>query len=936
MVRIQLETGYLDVKEGTSFPLNFQVGDIRDLTQRKGTFSKTITLSGTKNNNTLLNNYYDINISSGNFDINKLTRCSVLQNGIPIVTNALLQLVNVKKVQLTDAYEQGLEYEVLVRDSQAEFYTTITNLELTDLDFSDCNHEFSITSITDSWSHTQSDNYKYLMPYNDTANYTVNHFKPAIYAKSYFDRIFANAGFTYDWSNLTDFHFDKLLIPYNGDVNNFDFSDYRVTAQTTYLSSFAQPNPGYNESFTQQVTTWTETLDNQSLFNPSLGEYNTPFNTDTTQGQTYFFNFIYAYEIILDNASTSPPFTAYLKVQDPTTLLYQNAQIQYNLQFELLVNGSGVGFVQASDDVIVGDGITSISIPPSSSLSVLTASGTTTIPIPINITATDIVEIKVGINVTSLYNFGVDAVWRSTNATSGGSNVQVNPQVNFSSLKLDVVPSNNIQVIGGTQVINEFIPLKIKQSDFVKAIFQMYNLYAYPNTNQPNELILVQRDEWYDAGTEKDWSTKLAKNQEQQLIFLPDLSKKKLKLTYKPDTDTANDVYTQATAETYGQLEYTFDNEYVKDTDTKELLFSPTPVNKTSFDAYLPMINGIAPNTNIRILYDSGLETCQPFNIYEQGTTGTTGLTSYPQTGHFNNALTPTFDINFGVCDYYFYQTSVLTNNNLYNLYWRRTVNQINVGKMLITSFLLNEADIQTLKLNDKIRIDNSWWNINKVIDYNANDEVLTKIELISVDTEIELANFRIKRPIPIGDILDSKGTSEMNIVITEQSNINLSEGNVQVFGKGNVIPSGLKGIVIGDNQSVTEDGITTTNLTVTETINGQSVTEILPTYTKYIALISQTGILDPTVIILENTIGDIIFSRIGAGYYEATLTGAFLINKTWVVGGSADNTAGSGDFATLDIRRISDNVISLRTYDNFSPFDDMLVNTSIEIRVYP
>lgn len=97
----------------------------------------------------------------------------------------------------------------------------------------------------------------------------------------------------------------------------------------------------------------------------------------------------------------------------------------------------------------------------------------------------------------------------------------------------------------------------------------MYNLYAYPNTENPNELILVQRDEWYDAGTEKDWSTKLAKNQEQQLIFLPDLSNKKLKLTYKADTDTPNVVYTQATAEIYGQIEYTFENEYVKDTDTK-------------------------------------------------------------------------------------------------------------------------------------------------------------------------------------------------------------------------------------------------------------------------------------------------------------------------------------------------------------------------------
>jgi len=133
MVRIQIETGYLDVKEGTNLPLNFQVGDIRDLTQRKGTFSKTITLSGTKNNNLLLNNYYDVNVSEGTFSINTLTKCSILQNGIPIVTDALLQLVNVKKVQLTDAYEQGVEYEVLVRDSQAEFYTAITNLELTEL-----------------------------------------------------------------------------------------------------------------------------------------------------------------------------------------------------------------------------------------------------------------------------------------------------------------------------------------------------------------------------------------------------------------------------------------------------------------------------------------------------------------------------------------------------------------------------------------------------------------------------------------------------------------------------------------------------------------------------------------------------------------------------------------------------------------------------------
>jgi hypothetical protein len=344
------------------------------------------------------------------------------------------------------------------------------------------------------------------------------------------------------------------------------------------------------------------------------------------------------------------------------------------------------------------------------------------------------------------------------------------------------------------------------------------------------------------------------------------------------------------------------------------------------------MINGIAANTNIRILYDVGVLTCQPFNIYEQGTTGTTGLTSYPQTGHFNDALTPTFDINFGVCDYYFYQTSVLTNNNLYNLYWRRTVNQINVGKMLIASFLLNEADIQTLKLNDKIRIDNSWWNINKVIDYNANDEVLTKVELISVDTEINLVNFPIANPIYVGDPTTSLATGGVINFNNVLSNINLSFGNFQVFGTGNVIAPGLRGMVVGDNQSVTEDGITTNNLRVTETLNGRPITEMLPTYQKYIATISQAGILDPVVTILENTLGDIVWARIGVGVYRGTLTNAFPnADKVYL---HLSNSKLNNQNAIV-VTSVND--IDIFTYDltNVGQ-DNMLTDNTIEIRVYP
>ena len=161
MVKIQLTTGYLDVKEGTAFPLNFQVGDIRDISKRQGNFSKTITLPGTKVNNNLLNHYYDINIVEGTFNINAITICSVILDGIPIMEDATMQLTSIKKVQLTDGYEEHVDYEVLIKDSKADFFTAITNKELTAIDFSDFNHTYDATNVVARFSNTVVDGFKY-------------------------------------------------------------------------------------------------------------------------------------------------------------------------------------------------------------------------------------------------------------------------------------------------------------------------------------------------------------------------------------------------------------------------------------------------------------------------------------------------------------------------------------------------------------------------------------------------------------------------------------------------------------------------------------------------------------------------------------------------------------------------------------------------------
>jgi len=934
MVKIVLSNGVLDVAETLALPITFSIGDIRDLSSRKGTFSKTVTLAGTKNNNDLLGHYYDVNIQAGTFNINTLTKCQVIQNGVPILDEALLQLVSVNKVQTSTRYEDEVSYTVLIKDSRAEFFTAITNAKLTDLDFSDLDHVFSSTDIVSSFSHTVADGYKYVMPYIQSNDFNANDFKPAIYAKTYFDRIFAVAGFTYTWNDIASAHFDKLLIPYNGDVNNQDFNDFLVEATNTWTTSYVQPT-GQNNTFQEAIDSgWTEIIDNQNIYDPTVGEYDTPLSTNSTAGEHYIYNLNISGSITLDN--TSGGTAVLLNPESFTPLLAFN---RYRVFARVRVAGSGNAIVYGSSGFMTGTPLGGNELPTGIT-SVVTFSDTFLMPVTGNgvggngIDAGDIQILDIGVEVktypttqVSQYQapYPINGLWRNSTAPYA-TPVDVNVILDLTSINLSILPSANIQVTGTILNINQYVPVEIKQSDFVKSIFQMYNLYVEQDINNQNNLILRHRDEYYDSGAEKDWSRKLAKDKDQQLIFLPDLSKKKLKLTYAPDEDQFNTMYTQATDEIYGQIEYTFDNEYVKDVATQELIFSPTPVFPTSFGAYVPGIIGQAPNTNIRILYDGGVQSCQPYDILDFGTTGEFGLTSYPMLGHFDNALTPSFDINFGTNDFYFYEPLSLTSNNLYNLYWRRTVNQINVGKMLIAYFDLREVDIQSLKLNDKIYIDNSWWNINKIQDYNGNQRQLTKVELISIDTEIDLAPFKIGRGRPFGDVMIGVGVDSLLTKATFNNNVILPGANALVFGKGNVVTAGTKGVIVGDGQTLSEDGMVVSNLTVTGTING----DVVVPYKKYIATVTQTGTADPTVTVLENTIGDIVWTRFAVGNYAGTLVGAFPdADKTYAIVGQ-----NNGNFYNLGWNTIDDLLLLSSDPANIST-DGLLNNTTIEIRTY-
>jgi hypothetical protein len=104
--------------------------------------------------------------------------------------------------------------------------------------------------------------------------------------------------------------------------------------------------------------------------------------------------------------------------------------------------------------------------------------------------------------------------------------------------------------------------------------------------------------------------------------------------------------------------------------------------------------------------------------------------------------------------------------------------------------------------------------------------------------------------------------------------------------------------------------------------------------YKSYVALMSQTGTAAPTAIQLENSLGNIVWTRSSAGIYNGTLSGAFPITKTFVLsilgaGYDTDVLNGGGGDA-YNLVRLNDNVLVLSTTG-----DTVLNYSPIEIRVY-
>ncbi len=822
MIKIQLlgrNAGYLDVLEDSIFALNISVADIKDVTKRTGSFSKTILLPGNKNNNRLLNDYFDVNVTDGTFSINKVQRCLILDNNVPIFDNMVLQLKRVIKNQATNMEDDIVQYEVSIKDVTADFFTDINNKYLTDLDFTEFNHTYTAQQVADSFSHSYIDGYKYVVAYGDDNYYSVTEMRPAIYAKQYWTKIHTEAGFSYTWADEfnENIRFDKLLIPFSsGDIKLTEeaINASRVIAtgggQTDIYSSLSTPVGGFYswQGISQPLKLNFEVQDPINAFDPSTGLYTSQFYI--TQPNYYEIIVEFDYQIKITNLQNAT--MSILNSSFPNWGTFNVIASVYNTR----TTAEDSVFVNAiPTPTILGQ-----LFPPLSTTTIFTGKAKAIISSS-NHQLGDDLEIYVGIR------HGYNGALQFSRITEVEVHI-TKPKVTYQL--------SSTQIYNTPVVLNQYIPDQIKQSDFIKSIMTMYNLFVELDESDPSKLIYTTRDAYYDAGSLVDWTDKLAREDEQELEFLPELNAKSFIFSYKQDADLANKTYLEVTNEVYGQHQVIFSNNYVKGVEKKEIIFSPTPSQRTNWNSILPLLPNAEQKYNIRILLDNGNKPCQNWFIVDYIDPNITlfppsvslgqwvELSYYPHISHLSDEVDPTFDLNFGVCDFYFYDIRNITNNNLFNNFWRRTCAQINSGRLFTGYFHLKSSDISNLKLNSKIRIDNSYWNINKIIDFDANKQELTKVELMSIDLELDLPTFGKKSlflqpgqqlappysPVFLtsNDIIVKSIKEDFNYKNKQSKSTNNSNNGVINLGNYNSIDGGVQGLIIGDFVRATQSGV--------------------------------------------------------------------------------------------------------------------------------
>ena len=153
MISIFVDNKQIDVTDDIDLLITRSIADIREPEKRTSDWSKTVTLPGTKVNNTLFTYIFDVALDilgngqfAPSFNPNKKADVVVLNDGLEQLRGFI------RLIQINVLDKNLIEYECSLHGQTADLFTSISNSKLSDLDFGEYNHTLNRVNVVDSWA----------------------------------------------------------------------------------------------------------------------------------------------------------------------------------------------------------------------------------------------------------------------------------------------------------------------------------------------------------------------------------------------------------------------------------------------------------------------------------------------------------------------------------------------------------------------------------------------------------------------------------------------------------------------------------------------------------------------------------------------------------------------------------------------------------------
>jgi hypothetical protein len=773
-----VENYQVDITSDIDAMMTYAIDDIKDFSARNTSFSKTIVIPGTANNNKIFGNVFDPNQSNYsdsnqpninyNFDISRSASCILFQGNMQVFKGIIriLQIVIDK---------DNIQYECSLFGELGGLILALGTKKLEELDFSLYDIVYNITNITNTWNP-------------GFQNYPID--------SGPFGVDFVNFTLVFQNGDITQY----LAV---GDVNNINSTDvpsnngnYTIASFSTngtsttivYASRFAtnsngsatitvKDKPGFGPLF-PLIDYGTYSADkinwDYQTFRPALHVYEyikkifqgIGYKYDASLFELAFFKtlIIPHNQKVLSGSKTNifKTVRSYLSVNAP------NGTNTYGNYFREFTSTT----VTTSDRIIYTyNGIASrFKLNFNGNFQIISYANDTRIKIRIKffrrISGIDTLIyqtpqqriIQQNLLSTYIFNFNVEfdlstsqQFWfafeienttgftATTNFTSYNSNIQID----------SLTPIVQQLLYGDSITMNDTIPKNIMQKDFLSSIMKMFNLYLYEDRTTQKLIKITPYVDFFDtdANNSLDWTYKMDISKPLVLKPMSELNARYYLFKYKDDSDYYNEQYRKRFNLTYGTNRFDTGFEFAKEETSVDLIFSSTPlvgyeiggkVYPTIFKRKGDVV-GVDEETmdhNIRIMQTKLITGVSSYEIKNGGSTLAT-KTEYPYAGHFNDPYTPTIDINYAIPSLLYYQPTNIDNIsvNLFTLYWIQYMYEIidQDSRLLVANFRLNEQDINQLDFSKLIYIQGVLYRLNKIIDYNATQRDTCKVELLKV-----------------------------------------------------------------------------------------------------------------------------------------------------------------------------------------------------------